>query len=201
MTELIFKKDVSEYNINILIPDNDNIIMSLDTGSPITILCIKHLLQITEEPLSVLLNKIEDALNKNCYIGFGVYGSQEHGIGRKFIPYLLKDIKIGSNKINFFLVWLDITNYNNETEVTSALFGFDYIKQGKKWFDEEDNFHIKFDKNFRLDILGLDGALCNYSDKILSLNEIKKLSEIKVNKSDKNSEKVFKDFFTKKNRR
>ena len=29
---------------------------------------------------------------------------------------------------------------------TPILFGYDYIKQGKKRFDDDDNFHIAFDE-------------------------------------------------------
>ena len=63
--ELVFEKNESEYDIKIkdMGRTNDTISMKLDTGSPITIICIPYLLEITKESYSTLLLKIENAKN------------------------------------------------------------------------------------------------------------------------------------------
>ena len=132
MPELVFNKDedLEEYVIDIKVPSvlNDNIHMSLDTGSPISIICIQNLVKISGESRISLLHKIERAIASGNAVEFGVYGSQDHNTTRKFVPYLLNDVVIGGQIIKFFLIWVDVTNYIEQTSITSTLFGFDYIK-------------------------------------------------------------------------
>lgn len=78
------------------------------------------------------------------------------------------------NKNNYGKVAL-YDDRNRMNEITSTLFGFDYIKQGKKWFGENDDFHIEVEGCFEVDLLGVKGALSNYNDRISSLEEINKL--------------------------
>ena len=131
MIELQFDKGICEYEVQIqqITKANDTLPMKLDSGSPITIICI---------------------------------------------PYLATDITIGEQNLNYFLFWLDVTNYT-KYEITTTLFGYDYIKQGKKWFDDSDNFHIKFENNIQVDLQGIKGALNNYNEKISDIGEIKEL--------------------------
>ena len=55
----------------------------------------------------------------------------------------------------------------NTSEIvpTSTLMGFDTVCQGKKSFDENDDFHMELD-NLRVDTLSIQYALCNISDEI-----------------------------------
>ena len=131
MIELQFDKGICEYEVQIqqITKANDTLPMKLDSGSPITIICI---------------------------------------------PYLATDITIGEQNLNYFLFWLDVTNYT-KYEITTTLFGYDYIKQGKKWFDDSDNFYIKFENNIQVDLQGIKGALNNYNEKISDIGEIKEL--------------------------
>lgn len=184
MVELIFDKcaDDEEYSVgmDVLSSQKDSVSMSLDTGSPITTICIQNLIKISNESRVTLLNKISDAISYGNYIEFGVYGSQDHNIRRRFVPYLLNDVTIGGCEIKFFLMWIDVTNYKKLSAITSTLFGFDYIKQGKKWFDENDNFHIQVKDSFDIDLRDAGGALNHYSNRLLSLKELIDLNIVKA---------------------
>ena len=179
MAELIFNKTPYGYTIDIklLSRPEDSISMSLDTGSPITTICMQNLIEISKETRMTLINKVDAAIEKKNYIEFGVYGSQDHNINRRFVPYLLDNVVIGGQKFAFFLFWLDVTNYKTQTAITSTLFGFDYIKQGLKSFDDQDNFHIKIDNGFNIDIGDLDGVLSHYKNEVCSLREIESLEQ------------------------
>ncbi len=178
MTDLVFNKQSDEYSVDIKIPSrvDDSISMTLDTGSPISIICVQNLIEITKEPRVVLLNKIDSALNSGNSVTFGVYGSQEKNQeereDRIFVPYVLHNVVIGGQQLKLFLMWVDVTNYTTTKAITSTLFGFDYIKQGKKWFDEDDNFHISVEDNFGLDIKGCAKAISNVSKDLASINDI-----------------------------
>ena len=177
MIELKFDKTDIEYQIDIKLTSRteDSIPMVLDSGSPISTICIQNLILITRESKVSLIKKIERAVDEENVIEFGVYGSQEHKIKRKFTPYIIKDMVVGGQRIPYFLMWLDITNYMHRNEITSTLFGFDNLKYGKKWFDDNDDFHIMADSHFNLDIAGLKGAITNFGDNITSIKEISEL--------------------------
>ncbi|MBR1628421.1 MAG: hypothetical protein IJ679_04025 [Lachnospiraceae bacterium] len=130
MIELQFDKGICEYEVQIqqITKANDTLPMKLDSGSPITIICIPYLLEVTSEHYSTLLLKIENAIAHNDYVSYHAYGSQEDDNGRNFIPYLATDITIGEQNLNYFLFWLDVTNYT-KYEITTTLFGYDYIKE------------------------------------------------------------------------
>ncbi|MBQ9631576.1 MAG: hypothetical protein IJV04_01480 [Lachnospiraceae bacterium] len=176
MTELVFNKDFSEYYAEVSVPDKDDTItMALDTGSPISTICIQHLVQITKESKAGLLKRIEKHLDAGYYLSLNVYGSQEHKVKRTFIPYVLKDLIVAGEKVNYIIMWLDVTNYNHKHGATSMLFGFDNIKAGKKWFDDEDNFHIRANSCFNTDIFGIERALSNFGDAFITEGEIHRL--------------------------
>ena len=70
------------------------------------------------------------------------------------------------------MFWVDITNLNKKDIIpTSILFGYDYFKQGKKWFDSNDDFHISFD-GITADTFSVEYALSNINEQI---NEISQL--------------------------
>ena len=179
MIELIFKKQSWEYTIGMKskYSDTSEISMTLDTGSPISIMCIGKLIEISQESYMTLINKIEDLINNNVYMEFGIYGSQEHNVSRKFIPYLLSNIEIGGQKLKLFLIWVDVTNYKDKEKlaITTTLFGFDYFKQGKKWFDNSDNLHMEINNGFTFDMLGVKGALTHCKKDIAYLRKLKEL--------------------------
>ena len=59
------------------------------------------------------------------------------------------------------MFWVDITKMNtNEIVPTSTLMGFDAVCQGKKSFDENDDFHMEIDK-FSVDTRSIRYALSN----------------------------------------
>ena len=59
---------------------------------------------------------------------------------------------------------------------TSILFGFDYIKQGKKWFDENDDFHISFE-SITADTFSVEYALSNVNERITEIRRLIQLEE------------------------
>lgn len=169
---VFFKKDFS-YTTEISTADGSIAEMDLDTGSPITIISIPILLQITKEPLFSLRNRITDFLASYHSLDFGVYGSQATKVRHSFIPYIIKELNIGGMEIPYFMFWLDISNYKDRTiPVTSTLFGFDYIRQGEKTFDPKDNFHIKFPKKYKLDTFEINYALSSFDTNILAIDKL-----------------------------
>ena len=167
MIEIVFDKHTTEYSININLSSrvNDNISMKLDTGSPISVICVQNLKQITQEPWSKLVEKIDSIKDdKDNILHLGVYGNSLNHLEvqqdddknknkyRDFIPYVIKDIVIGGQKIPCFIFWVDVTNYKDRSEITSTLFGFDNMCIGEKWFDDNDNFHIKVNELFNQNI-------------------------------------------------
>ena len=171
MIELVFRKTDNCYQTFVDIGD-DEAAMELDTGSPITTISIPNLLQITGELLFAFRRKVDAFKKEHTPLSLGVYGSQMNEVRHSFLPYLVKDIRISGTEIPFFLFWVDIAFLDSkEILPTSILFGFDYINQGKKWFDESDNFHISFD-GIRADTLSVEYAMSNINDEV---NEISKL--------------------------
>lgn len=169
--ELIFYRSEAGYSANID-ANGDYMSIMLDTGSPISMISIPSLLQITGESLFSFRKNAEMFLQKYKSLPFTVYGSQIYEVRYEFIPYLVKGIKIGEVKLPYFLFWVDITYMNSDKNApTTILFGYDYIKQGKKSFDEYDNFHIFFDK-FDVNTFSVEYAMSNVNDNI---NEIKTL--------------------------
>ena len=68
--------------------------------------------------------------------------------------------------------WVDITYLNSKNiSSTSTLFGFDYISQGKKYFDDEDNFHISFE-SIRADTFSVKYAVSNIDEDICVIREL-----------------------------
>lgn len=162
MNSLLFKKKPFSYETAISLkkyelPDS---FMKLDTGSPITIISIPVLLQITGESLVALRNKISGFFKEHSALSFGSYGFQVTNLSYSFIPYIVKDIDIGGSKWEYFMFWVDITNYmSKDIKVTSTLFGFDYFSQGTKSFDAKDNLIINYDKGLHFDTYDLGYAL------------------------------------------
>ena len=120
MTELIFKKTVSGYASEIQISKYQSSIMQLDTGSPITVISIPDIVAITRGNLALLRLRIEDFITNYGTLDFGVYGSQITKVKHSFVPYVVKDIKIGDIMVPRFMFWIDVTFYNRlEIEPTS----------------------------------------------------------------------------------
>lgn len=166
MTELIFRKHQSGFIAPIKISKNQNAIMQLDTGSPITVISIPDILALTEEKLSLFRIRVEQFINKYGTLDFGVYGSQITRVKHLFVPYVVKDIEIGHTKVPRFMFWVDVTFYNKmQIEPTSILFGYDYVYFGKKYFDNDDSFHIQID-NISPDTKSIGYALSNIDDRI-----------------------------------
>ena len=171
MIELVFRKNEYCYHSYINL-QGDDVVIELDTGSPITTISIPSLLQITGESLYAFQKKAEGFLAAYGSLSLGVYGSQMHDVSRQFLPYLVRNVTIGSATFPYFLFWVDITNINDkEIRPTSILFGFDYIRQGRKYFDENDDFHIVFDK-IQADMFSVRHALSNINE---STNDIDRL--------------------------
>lgn len=171
MIELIFEKAAFCYQTSIDLGEDDAVI-ELDTGSPISTISIPNLLQITGETLLSFRKKVASFSEIHKPLSLGVYGSQMNSVSHDFLPYLIKDLRIGGSEFPYFLFWVDITNlHNKEILPTSILFGYDYIKQGKKWFDENDDFHISFNK-ITADTFSVEYALSNINEHI---NEIRSL--------------------------
>lgn len=171
MIELVFEKTEFCYQTTIDL-GGDDAIMELDSGSPITTISIPNLLQITGESMFAFRNKAETFQNLHTPLSLGVYGSQIHSVKHSFIPYLVKSITIGKVTFDYFMFWVDITHLDSKDILpTSILFGYDYIKQGRKHFDQDDNFHIIFDC-IKADTFSVEYALSNINDQI---NEISKL--------------------------
>ena len=174
MEELIFRKMPSSYEIDIELGEAKSRV-KLDTGSPITTISIPNLLHITAEPIFAFRKKLESFLAEHEPLSFGVYGSQMSEVSHDFIPYVVSDVKIGSLKFPHFMFWVDITYYKEKKIIpTSILFGFDYIRQGRKFFDTEDNFHIVFEHLYA-DTLSVEYALSNVAD---HANKISHLMEL-----------------------
>lgn len=174
MIQLVFKKGIDEYSAGIKVPSkkvNDSIPITLDTGSPITTICVQNLIKISNESKDDIFRKLLNAKSVGNTINFGVYGHQDTKESRDFAPYLLEDMIMCGVHINYFLFWVDVTNLA-QTAITSTLFGYDYIKQGRKVFDKEDNFHILVDQEFTLDIRELNGTLSKHTNSINTLNEL-----------------------------
>ncbi len=168
--DLIFHKTEYEYYTNIDI-DGDDSRMILDTGSPVTTISIPSLLQITGEPMFAFRKKADAFMQNYETLSLGSYGSHKDD-KNDFIPYLVKDIRIGDIVFPYFMFWVDITYLNSKSPVpTPILFGYDYIKQGKKRFDDDDNFHIAFDE-IKADTFSVKYAMSNVCD---GINEIKSL--------------------------
>ena len=171
MISLEFKKKISSYSATIGIGALVNPDIELDTGSPITIISIPVLLKITNERLDEFRKKVSLFLANHTPLEFGAYGSQDNDIRRKFIPYIVNNIKISDCIIPYFMFWVDITKYkNDDIKFTSILFGFDYISQGNKFFDNDDNFHIEFNR-ICLDTQKIGYALSNTSKGICKIEE------------------------------
>ncbi len=99
-------------------------------------------------------------------------------VTHNFLPYLVKQLIIDTVRFPYFLFWVDVTNLNSkELLPTSILFGYDYIRQWKKRFDENDDFHIVFDK-ISADTFSVEYALSNINERV---NEISKLISIESN--------------------
>ncbi len=174
MIELVFYKSEFCYQTTIDL-GGDTAMMELDSGSPITTVSVPNLLQITGEPFLPFVKKVELFTQKHEPVSLGVYGSQVNEISHEFLPYLVKDLKIGNAQFSFFMFWVDITHLSSKNMVpTSILFGYDYIKQGKKHFDENDDFHIVFD-SIKADTFSVEYAMSNTNEQI---NEIHSLITI-----------------------
>lgn len=166
MGELIFKKGETAYIARIDVAGPNKPKIELDTGPPISVISIPVLLGITGESLFVFRKKADAFVSKHGKLSIGVYGSEITKVKHSFVPYLIKDITIGGGKIPYFMFWVDITKMNtSEIVPTSTLMGFDSISQGKKSFDENDDFHMKLE-NLRVDTLSIRYALSNISDEI-----------------------------------
>ena len=166
MGELIFKRGETAYIAQIDIAGPNKPGIELDTGSPISVISIPVLLSITGESLFAFRKKADAFVNKHGKLSIGVYGSEVTKVKHSFVPYLIKDITIGGGKIPYFMFWVDITKMNtSEIVPTSTLMGFDTICQGKKSFDENDDFHMRLE-NLRVDTFPIRYALSNISDEI-----------------------------------
>ena len=166
MGELIFKKGETAYIAQIDVAGPNKPKIELDTGSPISVISIPVLLSITGESLFAFRKKADAFVNNHGKLSIGVYGSEISKVKHSFVPYLIKDITIGGGKIPYFMFWVDITKMNtNEIVPTSTLMGFDTICQGKKSFDENDDFHMELG-NLHVDTLSIQYALSNISDEI-----------------------------------
>ncbi len=177
MIELVFSKSDYCYQTSIDL-GGDAATMELDTGSPITTISIPNLIQITGEPLFAFRNKANAFMQEHKPLSLGVYGSQVTSVTHNFLPYLVKQLIIDTVRFPYFLFWVDVTNLNSkELLPTSILFGYDYIRQGKKRFDENDDFHIVFDK-ISADTFSVEYALSNINERV---NEISKLISIESN--------------------
>lgn len=171
MIEFVFTKTDFCYQTSIDLGEDDAVI-ELDTGSPITTVPIPSLLQITGESLFTLRKKVQAFLDVHKPLTLGVYGSQMNAAKYEFLPYLVKDVKIDDVPIPYFLFWVDVTHINSKEIVpTSMLFGFDYLRQGKKWFDENDDFHISFD-SITADLFEVDYAMSNINEEIRELKSL-----------------------------
>lgn len=171
MIELIFEKTDFGYQSKIDL-GVDEAVMELDTGSPITTISVPNLLQITGETIYAFRKKTEAFLNEHKPLLLGVYGSQMNEVRHRFLPYLVKDVHIGAEIFPYFLFWVDITHLNSQRIVpTSILFGFDYIRQGKKFFDDEDQFHIVFEK-VQADTFSVSYAMSNINDRVNEIGEL-----------------------------
>ncbi len=174
MIEIVFYKSEFCYQTPIDL-GGDTAMIELDSGSPITTISVPNLLQITGESLYAFRKKVELFTHNHEPVSLGVYGSQVNEVSHDFLPYLVKDLKIGNAQFPFFMFWVDITHLNSKNMMpTSILFGYDYIKQGKKHFDEDDNFHIIFD-SIKADTFSVEYAMSNINEQI---NEIHSLVTI-----------------------
>lgn len=173
MIELIFEKADFCYQ-SVIDLGGDEAYIELDTGSPITTISIPNLLQITGESLFAFRKKSERFLAKYKGLSLGVYGTQVNEVRHEFIPYLIRNIKIGNVTLPYFMFWVDITNINSSKIVpTSILFGFDYIGQGTKSFDGDDNFHIVFNE-IKADTFGVQYVMSNINDQINEIDSLLK---------------------------
>ena len=171
MMEIVFSKSEFSYRTQIDL-HGDVATMELDTGSPITTISIPNLLQITGESFFSFQKKADLFRVEHRSLFLGVYGSEMNEVMHEFLPYLVKDVGIDNTSFPFFLFWVDITHIKSSDIVpTSILFGFDYIRQGEKWFDDEDNFHIAFD-GIKADTFSVKYALSNLNEEV---NNIEKL--------------------------
>ena len=166
MGELIFKRGKTAYIAQIDVANRIKPKIDLVTGSPIAVISIPVMLSITGESLFAFRKKANSFVNKHGKLSIGVYGSEITNVKHSFVPYLIKDITIGGGIIPYFMFWVDITKMNtSEIVPTSTLMGFDSISQGKKSFDENDDFHMELE-NFHVDTLSIRYALSNVSDEI-----------------------------------
>lgn len=171
MKELLFRKTEFCYRTTIDLGGDESYI-ELDTGSPITTISIPNLLQITGESLSAFRHKVTSFLTMYSPLSLGVYGSQINDVKHEFLPYLVKDIQIDETLFPYFLFWVDITPINSsKITPTSILLGFDYIRQGDKRFDEDDNFHIRFG-TIKADFFSVKYAMSNVSENIYMIKEL-----------------------------
>ncbi|MBR1628894.1 MAG: hypothetical protein IJ679_06465 [Lachnospiraceae bacterium] len=170
--EIIFYKRPTEYYNALPIKGMPQIQKEiyLDTGSPITVISIPSLLQITGDSLSSFRLSVEGFLDKNHAIVFGGYDMKSNAYRYRLIPYIVNEVEIGATTMRPFMFWVNINNYKVEDAPT--LFGMDYFHQGKKWFDEKDNIHIAFDKGYTCDT-GEVGAALKQSGAILKLSQFK----------------------------
>ena len=174
MVQLVFSKRYSFWSA--YISNNDkrlpDIEIKLDSGSPITVISIPSLLQITGESIGSFSAKLKKYLLKcrpAMYGGYGDSDSNGQTLSLQFVPYLLKGIIIEGESIPVFLFWVDISGFSSGHIVNrSTLFGFDYLSLGDKHFDQKDNFYIEFDP-YKIDASGVEYAITNYSDEICEI--------------------------------
>lgn len=161
MREIVFYKSPFDYHTQIqTTKEKPNIDIFLDTGSPVTLISIPTLIQMTGEFFSDFCKSVETFLNQHQPVTMGAYGMSEEGGRFAFIPYIVNEVIIGNVLFKPFMFWVNVTGYKSKNiKNSSTLFGMDYINQGKKWFDENDDFHIQFQKQLHCDTHEIGAAL------------------------------------------
>ena len=161
MREIVFYKSPFDYQTQIKTSEEKpNIDIFLDTGSPVTLVSIPTLIQMTGELFSSFCMSVEKFLNQNQPITMGAYGMSDDDNRFAFIPYIVNEVVIGDALFKPFMFWVNVTGYKSKNiKNSSTLFGMDYINQGKKWFDENDDFHIQFEGQLRCDTREIGAAL------------------------------------------
>ena len=175
MMEIVFEKTPAYYFAKLNNPVNKNLAeqpILLDTGSPITLISIPALLEITGQSMSEFRVLVDEFLNNYQPVIFGGYDMMSSKQRFSFIPYILNKVVIGECELKPFMFWVNVTNYRERNiKKSSILLGLDYINQGKKWFDEKDDFHISFVHGLKFDT-GQVGAALKQSGEILQISSI-----------------------------
>lgn len=115
---------------------------------------------MTGEFLSGFYMSIDKFLNDYKPVTMGAYGMSDEDERFAFIPYIVNEVVIGDAIFKPFMIWVNTTGYKSKDIINSStLFGMDYINQGKKWFDENDDFHIQFENQLRCDTREIGAAL------------------------------------------